>query len=227
MKKLLFVAMIATAPFLLSFKDKPRGKNNDQTVLEKNTNWSGQAAAYSLAGPVEIHSVTSKDPVVYNPLDKERSDTNVYVLWYDPSGNIIAHATIAGKGMDAATSIIPNKTLDTFVVAGLFTDTAWVGDKMLAGSGGQDAFIACFMKDGTCLWVHASGGKEDDYAKRCYFDQKGGVVMIGMYSAADGDTIHFGEYHATAWKSGTNVIEPVYRCSDGELIPDAKGIMAK
>lgn len=227
MKKLLFLGLIATVPFLLSFKDKPRGKNPGATVLEKNTNWSGQVAAYSLAGPVEIHAVTSKDPIVYNPLDKEHLDTNIYVLWYDPSGNIIAHTTIVGKGMDAATSIIPNKTLDTFIVVGLFTDTVLVGDKQLVGSGKQDAFIACFIKDGTCLWARASGGKENDYAKRSYFDQKGGIVMVGMYFAVDGDTIHFDDYHAIAWKSGTNVIEPTYRLSDGELISDTKGIIVK
>lgn len=227
MKKILFISLliflIPVATLAEETKEKGKLKKPERTILERNTNWTSSATVYTYAGEVEIRSL--KDTAIFA---YHKDDTNIFVIWYGPSSDIVSYAIISGKGCDGSSYICTNDPrCDTFFVTGLFTDTAYAGDKMLVGSHGENAFIACFLKNGTCLWARTSSSSGGAWGRRVFDDNRGNVTMVGVYEATEGEIIDFGDYYVTAYKTGTNSFDSMYRASDGTLIPDSKGIFVK
>jgi hypothetical protein len=223
MKKFLLLAVLVIAPFLLLHaqgKKKHKAKQPAHTVLERNPYWAGQVTTYSLAGEVEIR--TARDTGIFYA---EENDTNIFVVWYDLGGNISTYSMIGSKGLDACSGMCSSVTRDTFYLTGLFSDTVYVGGIRLVSNGSTDAFIACCDGKGNFLWAASSGGVGDDWGKRVYREGQT-VVMVGLYSASEGDTLHFGKKKLIAWKDGINVFEPAYQRTAGTIVPDSRGLLS-
>lgn len=95
-------------------------------------------------------------------------DDGVYAATVDPMGNVI--------------------------VAGRLVGPTRVGDGMIAGGGGTDAFVASLRSDNSIRWARSFGGSGTDVATGVAADPGGSVVVVGTFSG----TVDFGRGAVTS-----------------------------
>ena len=113
---------------------------------------------------------------------------DVFVVKYDPSGNVLWAKGAGGGSNDEAYSVSTDAS-ENIYVAGYFTQPANFGTVKLTSAGLTDTFLAKYNPTGNILWAKRAGGKSDDRATGVKTDPQGNSYVTGFYT---NDSISFG-----------------------------------
>lgn len=105
-----------------------------------------------------------------------------FLLKIDGNGNPQWARTINGPGPDAANAVSVDRVGNAYVT-GSFSNNAAIGNTILKGAGGQEAFAALFDVTGNLVKARRAGGVRDDAGQAASTDGKGNLFVAGYHSA--------------------------------------------
>ncbi len=142
------------------------------------------------------------------------SDTSdIFVVKYDPSGNVLWAKSASGTGEDKSYAI-PTDASGNIVVQGTFeSPTITFGSTTLTNSGLSDIVVVKYDPSGNVLWAKAAGGTGVDWARATSTDASGNIVVTGAFRSP---TITFGTTTLTN-KGGDNFFVVKYDPSGNVL----------
>ncbi|MBI1841954.1 MAG: chitobiase/beta-hexosaminidase C-terminal domain-containing protein [Verrucomicrobia bacterium] len=107
-----------------------------------------------------------------------RGAVDLFVVKYDPDGNLLWVRGAGGGNVDVAYAIAVDPQGNAYV-AGYFGDQAVFQDTTLTATGNADLFVAKYSPLGELLWVRSGGGTDPDYANAVTATPDGGAVIAG------------------------------------------------
>ncbi|MCB9317449.1 MAG: SBBP repeat-containing protein, partial [Lewinellaceae bacterium] len=111
---------------------------------------------------------------------------DVFIVKYDPSGDILWAASGGGPASDIGFGIATDASGNVYVTGG-FTGSATFGSQTVnASGGGTDVFIAKYDATGNVLWVVSGGGFDTDFGSDIAADASGNVYVTGEFQGTAG-----------------------------------------
>jgi hypothetical protein len=124
---------------------------------------------------------------------------NIFVVKYDPSGNVLWAKSTGGRGNDYGWGISTDASGNILVTGGFESPTITFGTTTLTNSGGFDVFLVKYDPSGNALWAKSAGGTRSDYGKGISTDTSGNILLTGWFYSP---TITFG---ATTLTNGGSI----------------------
>jgi len=118
--------------------------------------------------------------------------SDVFVVKYDTSGNIIWTRGSGGNGPDQGTGITSRN--GKIYGVGYFYNNATFGSSTISSSGYADIFITCLDSIGNFKWTKNCGGSDNDAGSSISSDTAGNVFVTGTFSSMS----TFGNYAVTS-----------------------------
>jgi hypothetical protein len=97
-------------------------------------------------------------------LTNSGSGGNIFIVKYDPNGNVIWATNSVGTGSDVGFSVSTISSGDIFVAGYYESPSISFGTYALSNVGYDDAFVAKYDKNGNAQWVRRIGGSAYDIA---------------------------------------------------------------
>ena len=144
-------------------------------------------------------------PPVVDALTGTGSNSDVFVVKYDPSGTPLWARRLGGTTSDNLNSVITDSS-GNIIVGGFYASNplnifAANGSTVsftLSNSGVNDSFVVKYDSSGTPLWARRMGGTNSDNLNSVTVDSSGNVIVAGQYGpstmnifAANGTTVSF------------------------------------
>lgn len=145
---------------------------------------SGEQAnsvAVDAAGNIYVTGIYSDSATFSGTVLNGNGGTEIFVVKYNPSGQLVWARTAGGLKTDDGSGI----TLDglgNLYVAGRFDSAATFGPINLLSAGGYDAFLAKYDTTGNFIWVKIGGGAGEDYLKDVECDSEGNILGTGYFT---------------------------------------------
>jgi hypothetical protein len=117
--------------------------------------------------------------------------TDMFVVKYSPSGEVLWAKSAGGTDADIATSVAVDKLGNVYVSGYFKSPTISFGPTSLTNAGGNtyDLFIVKYNSNGEVVWAKSSGGTGDDRAYGIAVDYLGNCFITGYFVSS---TITFG-----------------------------------
>ncbi len=139
---------------------------------------------------------------------------DMYVVKYDPSGNVIWAKSSTGSGNDVGYSLTVDATGNVYVVGSSNSNNLMFGSVGLSAHGYDDVFVVKYDPSGNVLWAKAGGGINDDLGESVAVDASGNVYITGIFAS---HTINFSGTVLTT-NGGNNDVFLVKYNSGGTLV---------
>jgi hypothetical protein len=113
---------------------------------------------------------------------------DIFLVKYDPNGNLVWVRTAGGLYDDAAWSIAMDNA-GLIYVSGEFNASMYFGTTQVVTNGNADVFVACYDQNGNSIWAKGAGGPLQDRARGIGTDGSN-IFITGQFgiSAAFGST---------------------------------------
>ncbi len=114
-------------------------------------------------------------------------NTDVFIIKYNSSGNLIWAKQIGGTGGEEAPSIIADAKGNFYMTGSFFSSTVSFGNITLTNTvsagNSDEVFIAKFDSSGNAIWAKSAGGTYNDNATSIAFDASGNSFVTGIYQS--------------------------------------------
>lgn len=137
-----------------------------------------------VVGYFESSSLTFGDTTINNT-----GSINMYIVKYDPSGNVLWAKSSGGTYADIAIRCVTDSYGNIIVVGKYFGSSLTFGTTTITHEGGGDIFLVKYDASGNVLWASGSGGTGLDEAWACNTDNNGNIFVTGPFCSP---TITFG-----------------------------------
>ena len=121
-------------------------------------------------------------------INDSSSTSDMFVVKYNSSGNLIWAKRAGGKGNDAISSISVDGS-GYIYVAGFFADpTIVIGTDTLTNSGfiwNADILLIKYDSSGTSLWAKSTGEQYNDVPTGIFIDDSSNVYLTGWFDSPD------------------------------------------
>lgn len=124
---------------------------------------------------------------------------DIFIVKFDPSGNVIWAKSIGGNLNDCGHSITTDTPGNVYVTGYFESDFITFGTTTLVNEGSLDMFVVKYDASGNVLWANAAGGTELEDSHDITVDTSGNVSVIGRYASAH---VTFGTNTLTNSNSG-------------------------
>jgi hypothetical protein len=118
---------------------------------------------------------------------------DMFLVKYDPAGNVIAAARAGGADGEAGNGIATDRS-GNVIVAGRFRGTSVFGGTSLTSVGSDDIFLAKFNSSLAVLWAWGAGTTGDDRGHGIATDGSDYIISTGVF----GNTVKFGHTSLTS-----------------------------
>jgi hypothetical protein len=115
--------------------------------------------------------------------------TDVFIVKYDGSGNVIWATGAGGSGGDYAQSIAADASGNVYMTGYFDSATLTFGTTVLTNAGSSNIFIAKYDGNGNVIWATHYGGSSNDYAVSITANSSGKVYITGYFNSP---TLSFG-----------------------------------
>ncbi|CAN5869268.1 hypothetical protein BH11BAC7_BH11BAC7_13340 [soil metagenome] len=116
--------------------------------------------------------------------DATGTTADIFVVKYDPSGNVLWAINPGGTSSDGGTGISTDGSGNIYLT-GYFSTTATFAFNTVTSAGNLDAFIAKYDSNGNIQWVHSGGGATFDVPQRISTDTNGNSYIVGYFTAVN------------------------------------------
>ncbi len=120
-------------------------------------------------------------------------DTDVFLLKYNPSGELMMAKRAGGTGNDYGTGIDVTSN-GQIIISGVFKGTKIFGDNTLTKAFGTNGFLAKFDANGKLTWTKNTSGSSNNEFKQVSTDAAGNSYVVGSIS----DKVKFGNIELTS-----------------------------
>jgi hypothetical protein len=115
--------------------------------------------------------------------------TDVFIVKYDGSGNVIWATSAGSSGGDYAQSIATDASGNVYMTGYFDSATLTFGTTILTNAGSSNIFIVKYDGNGNVLWATHYGGSSNDYAVSVAANTTGNVFITGYFNSP---TLAFG-----------------------------------
>ncbi len=115
--------------------------------------------------------------------------SDIFVVKYDSSGNVVWAKSASGTSLDEGYSITVDANGNSYVTGYFYSPTITFDTATLTSSGGGDIFIVKYDASGNVVWVKSAGGTYYDYGQSIAVDANGNSYVTGIFGSS---TITFG-----------------------------------
>ncbi|MGZ3749734.1 MAG: SBBP repeat-containing protein [Bacteroidia bacterium] len=109
---------------------------------------------------------------------------DIFILKYDPSGNLIWAKTAGGSGNDIGQSIAVDAGGNAYITGYYASGSISFGSSTLTNSGGNDLYVVKYDPSGNVLWANKAGGSSNDSGNGIAVDASGNVFITGSFSSS-------------------------------------------
>lgn len=113
--------------------------------------------------------------------------SDIFIVKYDKSGNIIWAKSAGGDGIDYGYSITTDASGNIYVTGSFGGSGATFDTYTINNKGGWDVFIAKYDTAGNCLWVKSAAGTGDDHGWSIACDDENNPYITGKFISPDID----------------------------------------
>jgi hypothetical protein len=107
--------------------------------------------------------------------------SDMFVVKYDVSGNVLWANNIGGSYYEYACCIAIDSNENLIIIGGFNSPTLSIGSKTLTSAGYDDIFIVKYNSAGNNITAYNIGGTNHDQAYSSAIDAAGNIFMTGMY----------------------------------------------
>jgi hypothetical protein len=118
-------------------------------------------------------------------------NTNIFIVKYDSSGNVLWAKSEGGSADDYGYSIATDAFANVFITGRFSSSHLILGSYALNNAGNWDIFLAKYDSSGNVLWAKSAGGADTDEGVCTAADAAGNVYITGWYLST---SISFGSY---------------------------------
>ncbi len=123
----------------------------------------------------------------FYPMNNAGSGFNdVFLVKYDPNGNVLWATSFGGSDDDYATAVSTDRWGNVFIAGYFFSSSITIGSTTLTNSGSidsSDMYVAKFDSLGNFKWARKAGGDKDDRINSMKTDISGNVVVTGSFQS--------------------------------------------
>ena len=148
---------------------------------------------YSASMSFSTTSLTNKDNTGTSP--------DVFVVKYDPSGNVLWAKSAGGTSYDEGESINVDANGNVFVTGYFLSSTINFSGTILNNTGDDDLFVAKYDLNGILQWVKSASGSSTEKNASINIDAFGDIIVTGRF---DSPTINFSGTTLTNTSSSLN-----------------------
>lgn len=113
-------------------------------------------------------------------ISTEGWDSDVFIVKYDSSGNVIWIKQVYGTNYDFGCDIAMDR-YNNYLITGSFQGTAIFDTVTFTTAGNIDIFIAKYSASGNLLWAKRAGGASTDYVEGIATDGLGNSIITGSF----------------------------------------------
>lgn len=150
-----------------------------------------------VAGSFYSHTITFGNITLTNE-DNTGTTTDIFIVKYDPSGNVLWAKNGGGAMNDFGQFITTDAAGNVLITGGFQSNTITFGNVTLTNantiSSNSNIFIVKYDASGNVLWGHSAGGAYDDIESSISVDATGDVLLTGVFKS---ESIIFGSYSLT------------------------------
>jgi hypothetical protein len=107
--------------------------------------------------------------------------TDIYLIKYDASGNVLWAKKAGGSGGDWASGLATDFAGNVILVGYYYNTTMLIGTITLPTAGQYDFFYAKYDAAGNLLWAKRGGGTQNDHAASVTTDASGNIGIAGTF----------------------------------------------
>jgi hypothetical protein len=156
---------------------KSEGGTGQEYVYGISTDASGNIV---VTGSFESPTMT----VGSTTLTKSGSGADIFVVKYDPSGNVLWAKSAGGAGGEWGRGISTDAIGNIFITGFFTSPSITLGSTTLTKSGsGDDIFVVKYDLSGNVLWAKSAGGTGDDGGLGISTDASGNAFATGFFSS--------------------------------------------
>lgn len=135
-----------------------------------------------VAGGFQSSSITFGTATLANAGGGSVSD--MFIVKYDATGNVLWAKSAGGTSADDAYSIITDASGNVYVVGYFQSSSITFGSTTLTNAGAYDMFIVKYDASGNVLWAKSAGGTNHDAANSVITDASGNVYVAGYFQSS-------------------------------------------
>jgi len=118
----------------------------------------------------------------------------IFLVKYDPSGNVLWAKSGGGTNEDWGTSVTTDASGNVFVTGWFMSSSITFGIYTLINSGNRNIFLVKYDPNGNVLWAKSAGGTDYDAGGSVTTDASGNVFVTGVFGSSP---MTFGTYTLT------------------------------
>ena len=141
--------------------------------------------------------------------------SDMYVVKYDGSGNVLWAKNAGGTDYDAGYSIAVDSSGNSYVTGYFNSSSITFGSTTLTNNGGYDMCVVKYDGSGNVVWAKNAGGISSDFGYSIAVDVSGNSYVTGSFSSA---SITFGSTTLMNASSGSNDIYVVKYDGSGNVV---------
>ena len=117
---------------------------------------------------------------------KARGDKDIFLMKYNPAGELIWIEHAGGPGFDSPNAICEDSKQNIYI-AGTFAETALFENSKVDALGHNDGFLAKYDENGSFTWVRQAGSKSNVQHVAMAIDDNDFLYVSGIFE----DTVNF------------------------------------
>ncbi|MDP4267266.1 MAG: SBBP repeat-containing protein [Bacteroidota bacterium] len=154
------------------------GKGND----------CGKSVAMDATGNSYITGTFSSPTITFGSTTLKNADSTgntseIYLVKYDPTGNVLWAKSASGLGVDYANFVTVDPNGNIYIAGYFSSSTISFGNIKLTNTGMEDIFLAKYDAKGNVIWATSIGGTKNDEAKSVAVDATGNIYITGIFSS--------------------------------------------
>ncbi|MGZ3899228.1 MAG: SBBP repeat-containing protein [Bacteroidia bacterium] len=172
---------------------------------------SGNAVTTDPAGNVYVAGTFMSQSVSFGPftLTKTNNSEDIFIVKYDPSGNVLWAKSALGDQQDVVNSIALDGSGNLYITGFSGSGTLTMETTSLTNSTPSDfIFVAKYDLNGNFIWARQATGNSSNIAASIAADGQGNAYITGYYNSS---TLNFG----TQTLTNTSVTQPPFSNSQG------------
>ena len=178
----------------------------------------GWGCATDINGNVYITGYFNSSTITFGSTTLNNTNTNsdIFIVKYDPSGNVLWAKNAGGIDNDVGRSCATDGSGNVYVTGYFNSSSITFGSTTLTNaSTSSDIFIVKYDPNGNVLWAQREGGTFSEWGYSCASDASGNVYVTGYFNSS---SITFGSTVLTNANAGVADIFIVKYDSSGTIL---------